>query len=131
MKLLQEFIISSNDDEIWKAYVYATILLVIPIISTILNAKYTERMAIIAMNIQTVLTSIIYKKSLKLSSSARKNCSNGEIVNLISSDVTKIFSLFASINSLWSSPILISIFSLFHLWKLELMPTVSQLVANS
>ena len=115
MKLLQEFIISSNDDEIWKAYVYATILLVIPIISTILNAKYTERMAIIGMNLQTVLTSSVYKKSLKLSSSARKNCSDGKIVNLISSDVAKITLLMTFINNLWSCPILIS-FSVYFIY---------------
>ena len=108
MKLLQKFIQSSNDEEIWKAYTYATLLLVIPMISTILNAKYTERMAIIGMKLQTVLTSIIYKKSMKLSSSARKNCSNGEIVNLISSDVAKITALTTYVNNLWSNPILIS-----------------------
>ena len=108
MKLLQKFIQSSNDEEIWKAYIYATLLLVIPMISTILNAKYTERMAIIGMKLQTVLTSIIYKKSMKLSTSARKNCSNGEIVNLISSDVAKITALTTYVNNLWSNPILIS-----------------------
>ena len=119
MKLLQKFIQSSNDEEIWKAYIYATLLLVIPMITTILNAKYTERMTIIGMKLQTVLTSIIYKKSMKLSSSARKNCSNGEIVNLISSDVAKITALMTYVNNLWSCPILISLSVYFIYTEIE------------
>ena len=83
MKLLQSFNANSNDDdqnndpELWKGYFYASLLLVVTMFTTFLNAKYVERMAMLGMKIQTTLVSAIYRKSLKLSGAARKESSTG------------------------------------------------------
>ena len=77
--------------------------------ATFLNAKYTERMALLGIQMQTTLVSTIYRKSLKLSGAARKESSTGEIVNLMSVDVTKITTLMAWVNFVWSSPIQIAL----------------------
>ena len=67
MKLLQEFVGAaidddeSNDHEIWKGYPYACLLLVTTMAATILNAKFTERMALLGMKMQTSLVSTIYR----------------------------------------------------------------------
>ena len=62
MKLLQEFDDDeSNDHEIWKGYLYACLLLVTTMAATILNAKFTERMALLGMKMQTSLVSTIYR----------------------------------------------------------------------
>ena len=67
MKLLQEFVGAaihddeSNHYEIWKGYLYACLLLVTTMAATILNAKFTERMALLGMKMQTSLVSTIYR----------------------------------------------------------------------
>ena len=115
MKLLQGFVQDSSDDdenndpEMWKGYLYAALLLVLTMVSTFLNAKFVERMALLGMKLQTTLIATIYRKSLKLSGAARKESSTGQIVNLMSVDVTKIATLMQWVNYVWSSPIQIAL----------------------
>ena len=86
MKLLQSFNEDSNDGdpnndpEVWKGYFYASLLLVVTMFTTFLNAKYVERMAMLGLKMQTTLVSSIYRKSLKLSGAARKESSSGIVI---------------------------------------------------
>ena len=66
-------------------------------------------MSLLGMKLQTTLIATIYRKSLKLSGAARKESSTGQIVNLMSVDVTKIATLMQWVNFVWSSPIQIAL----------------------
>ncbi|KIH57999.1 hypothetical protein ANCDUO_11806 [Ancylostoma duodenale] len=53
---------------------------------------------------QTVLMAAVYKKTLKLSNSARRDKSVGEIVNLMAIDVERIQMITPEIQQFWSCP---------------------------
>ncbi|ROT73105.1 putative multidrug resistance-associated protein 1 isoform X4 [Penaeus vannamei] len=64
-----------------------------------------------------VLNEVIYRKALRISSSARKESTVGEIVNLMSVDAQRFMDLTSYINMLWSAPLQIAL-ALYFLWDL-------------
>ena len=73
----------------WKGYFYGGLMLATTICQSILLSQYFARMYIVAMNVRTALIATIYRKSLRMSSTARKESTVGEIVNLMSVDVQR------------------------------------------
>ena len=73
----------------WKAYYFAGLLMATNIIISICNGQYFNKMYVISMKVRTALNSAIYRKAVKLSSTARKESTVGEIVNLMSVDVQR------------------------------------------
>lgn len=69
------------------------------------------------MNLKSALTSVIYKKSLVLSSEAADMASTGDIVNLMSVDVQRLQDLTQWSHLIWSGPfqILLCLTSLYKL----------------
>ncbi|KAH7710489.1 multidrug resistance-associated protein 1-like protein [Aphelenchoides avenae] len=59
----------------------------------------------IGIKVQTVLTGAIYKKSLRLSNTARRNRTIGEIVNLMAIDVERFQGISSYVHEYWSSPL--------------------------
>ncbi|XP_048480556.1 multidrug resistance-associated protein 1 isoform X3 [Plutella xylostella] len=100
---------------IWKGYFYAVLLLGCATVQTMLLAHYFTRMYLVGMRIRTALTSAIYRKSLRMSNSARKESTVGEIVNLMSVDAQRFVELTAYLNMIWSAPLQITL-ALYFLW---------------
>uniref|UniRef100_A0A914XXJ9 ABC transmembrane type-1 domain-containing protein n=1 Tax=Panagrolaimus superbus TaxID=310955 RepID=A0A914XXJ9_9BILA len=59
------------------------------------------------MDVQTILTNIVYQKMLKLSSAAKIKYSAGEAVNLVFTDVERISSFWYNLLDFVYSPIMI------------------------
>lgn len=55
-------------------------------------------------------------QSLVINSSARRTCTVGEIVNLVSADTQKLMDFVVYFNAVWLAPIEISL-CLFFLWQ--------------
>ncbi|XP_072401345.1 multidrug resistance-associated protein 1 isoform X11 [Diabrotica undecimpunctata] len=110
------------NQEMWKGYFYAILLFITATIQTLFLAQYFNRMFVVGMRIRTVLVSTIYRKALKISNSARKESTVGEIVNLMAVDAQKFMDLIGYLNMIWSAPLQICL-SLYFLWK-ELGPSV-------
>ncbi|KAK9886064.1 hypothetical protein WA026_014848 [Henosepilachna vigintioctopunctata] len=115
LKLLINF--AKNKEEKWKGYVYAVILFVTAIIQIIMHTQHFTRMNDIRMGIDTALVSTIYRKALKMSNSARKESTVGEIVNLMAVDAQKISGLTGFLHLVWSVPLRI-VLSLYFLWNI-------------
>ena len=73
----------------WKAYYFAGLLFATNIFISVCNGQYFNKMYVISMKLRTALNSAIYRKAVKLSSTARKESTVGEIVNLMSVDVQR------------------------------------------
>jgi len=101
----------------WKGYYYACVLFMTSIMMSILLGQYSIRMYLIGVKIRTAITSTVYRKALKISSSARKNRTVGEIVNLMAVDAQRFMDLTVYLNSLFSCPLVI-IVCLYGLWQL-------------
>ncbi|XP_026315306.1 multidrug resistance-associated protein 1 isoform X2 [Hyposmocoma kahamanoa] len=113
LKLLISF--TESKEPVWKGYLYAVALLACATVQTTLLAHYFTRMYLVGMRIRTALTSAIYRKSLRMSNSARKESTVGEIVNLMSVDAQRFLELTAYLNMIWSAPLQIAL-ALFFLW---------------
>ncbi|CAH1105174.1 unnamed protein product [Psylliodes chrysocephalus] len=111
-----------HDEPLWKGYFYAILLLVTAMVQTLFLSQYFNRMYIVGMRIRTVLVLTIYRKALKISNSARKESTVGEIVNLMAVDAQKFMDLVGYLNLIWSAPLQICL-SLYFLWQ-ELGPSV-------
>ena len=94
MKLMIDYVdtkVMLNDDnqQKWKGYFYGGLLLSATVFQSIILSQYFERMYVVAMNVRTALISTIYRKSLRMSNTAKKESTQGQIVNLMSVDVQR------------------------------------------
>ena len=72
LKLLIDHI-STEGEEPWKGYLYATLLFLLSIVNTISFSHYVVKLGEVAIQTRSALISAIFRKSLKLSSAARQN----------------------------------------------------------
>ena len=77
------------DEYAWRAFYFAGLLFATNIFISICNGQNFNKMYVIAMKVRTALNAAIYRKAVKLSSTARKESTVGEIVNLMSVDVQR------------------------------------------
>ncbi|XP_034253299.1 multidrug resistance-associated protein 1-like isoform X3 [Thrips palmi] len=114
LKLLIAFV--GGEEPLWKGLLYAFAMLLTAMIQTLFLAQYFHRMFLVGMRIRTALVSAIYRKALRMSNSARKESTVGEIVNLMSVDAQRFIDLTAYINMIWSAPLQIAL-ALYFLWE--------------
>nr|XP_034174731.1 multidrug resistance-associated protein 1 isoform X3 [Osmia lignaria] len=117
LKLLILFNEATNSEPIWKGYLYAVLLLLTAMFQTLILSQYFHRMFLVGLRVRTALIAAIYRKALRISNSARKESTIGEIVNLMSVDAQRFMDLTAYINMIWSAPLQI-ILALYFLWDI-------------
>ncbi|XP_061382567.1 multidrug resistance-associated protein 1 isoform X1 [Danaus plexippus] len=113
LKLLIGFV--DTKETVWKGYLYAVGLFACATAQTLLLSHYFTRMYLVGMRIRTALTSAVYRKSMRISNSARKETTVGEIVNLMAVDAQRFVELTAYLNMIWSAPLQIAL-ALYFLW---------------
>ena len=80
VNLLIDFV--SSSDAQWKGYLYTALIVLVTFTVTILNVQAFYREYLVGLRIRTGLISAIYRKSLRLSNSARKEMT-GECVTTL------------------------------------------------
>ncbi|XP_050728628.1 multidrug resistance-associated protein 1-like isoform X5 [Eriocheir sinensis] len=121
-KLIEFTETTREDVPQWHGYFYALVLLVASEFQSLLLSQYFRRMYLIGLRIRSAIISAVYNKALLISSSAKKESTVGEIVNLMSVDAQRFMDLMAYINMLWSAPFQIAL-ALYFLWQ-HLGPSV-------
>lgn len=71
-------------------WILVALMFVIPMVGTILAAQSNIIVAHIGVQFRNTLVDVIYRKSLRLSPSARQQSSTGQIVNMFSSDTAQL-----------------------------------------
>nr|XP_045608210.1 multidrug resistance-associated protein 1-like isoform X2 [Procambarus clarkii] len=117
LSLLIKFSESEEDEPMWHGYMYAILMLVCAQLQSLMLGQYFMRMMLVGLRIRTGVISAIYRKAMKISNSARKESTVGEIVNLMSVDAQRFMDLTTYVNMIWSAPLQISI-ALYFLWDL-------------
>lgn len=97
--------------------VYAFGLFAVACLTALLNGQYNFKAFKVGFRIRTALVSAIYRKSLRMSSSAKKDSTVGEIVNLMAVDAQRFLELTSYLHFLWSGPLVIAL-SLYFLYDL-------------
>lgn len=104
-----------SDEETWKGILYAVMILIIAMIQTVLFQQHWYLAALTSMKTRTALFAEIYRKSLKMSVTSRKEKTIGEIVNLMAVDVQTFQQVPGEAHYLLLAPLEIVI-SVYFLW---------------
>lgn len=96
-----------NQTEMTKdeAYIYAALLIFVILLKVLLTHTYLLQTLQLSMKIRVATCSLIYRKALKLSKSALAETTIGQMVNLLSNDVSRFNSATQHVNYLWISPL--------------------------
>ncbi|KRT83567.1 ABC transporter ATP-binding protein [Oryctes borbonicus] len=86
---------------IHDAYRYSVLITLILFLQPLFNHTYYMRMIETAQQIRIGLCSLVYRKSLKLSTSSLIEITNGKIVTIISKDVMLFETMLQFINEVW------------------------------
>ena len=96
---------------------FLTILLFLSSFSqSLIMQHYYFRMYLVGGRIRTALVNMVYKKSLRLSTTSRKAASAGEMTNLIAVNAQLFITIIPFLNMIWSSPLQI-ILCIYMLWR--------------
>ena len=121
MKRLIEFV-GNSDEPDWKGYSLAVLLLLCVTLKTLLFNQYKKSMTMQGLKIRSSLISAVYRKILSISQSTKKDISVGEVVNIVSTDISKFDELLIYMPMLWASPFAISV-SIYFIYQ-EIGPAI-------
>ncbi|KAF8364170.1 hypothetical protein PRIPAC_91093 [Pristionchus pacificus] len=104
--LLNELITFVSDAEapFWQGLSYAILMFVVSESRSIILNQYNSIMMRMGMKLQTALTAAVYRKTLRLSASARRKKTVGEIINHMAIDIEIFQNLTPQVQMYWSTP---------------------------
>jgi len=100
----------------WHGWIMVAAFFLVAFLLAIFNSVYFKATFVVGFRIRTALISAIYRKSLRISSEAKKDTTVGEIVNLMSVDAQRFFELISYVHVLWSGPMIIGI-AIYLIWQ--------------
>uniref|UniRef100_A0A9J7YYP2 ABC-type glutathione-S-conjugate transporter n=1 Tax=Cyprinus carpio carpio TaxID=630221 RepID=A0A9J7YYP2_CYPCA len=108
--------VRDEDAPLWKGYVFAFLMVLLSCLQSLFNHQYMYRCFTVGMRVKTAVMGLVYRKSLVINSAARRTCTVGEIVNLVSADTQKLMDFVVYFNAVWVAPIEIAL-CFFFLWQ--------------
>ena len=95
-------------------WVYAGLLLVVPLITTFVNSIVQMMMTKIAISLKCMASEAIYRKALRLTSTAKGDISTGQLVNIMSTDTNVLLQFVMAVNIIAMIPVMVFSFYLLH-----------------
>ncbi|XP_066253825.1 multidrug resistance-associated protein 1-like isoform X2 [Euwallacea similis] len=114
LRLLIAFV--SSDESRWKGFMYAGAMFVFGLLQSVIHNIHFFNLFYFGLRTRTSLISCIYRKALRISNSARKNKTVGEIVNLMASDAERFQEFAIHLPLTWSAPLEITL-AIYFLWQ--------------
>ncbi|XP_046836014.1 ATP-binding cassette sub-family C member 4 [Vespa crabro] len=99
-----------------EAYMYATAVVIMITLTTIISHHINLGQMEIGMRMRIACSSLVYKKILRLSQGTTENTTSGQIINLLSNDVSRFDQLFTLLHYIWIMPIQGALIS-FLIWE--------------
>ncbi|XP_067274892.1 multidrug resistance-associated protein 1 isoform X2 [Pseudorasbora parva] len=115
LSLLLGFV-RDEDAPLWKGYLFAFLMFLLSCLQSLFNHQYMYTCFTVGMRVKTAVMGLVYRKSLVINNAARRTCTVGEIVNLVSADTQKLMDFVVYFNAVWVAPIEI-VLCLFFLWQ--------------
>uniref|UniRef100_A0A0K8REL7 Putative multidrug resistance-associated protein/mitoxantrone resistance protein abc superfamily n=1 Tax=Ixodes ricinus TaxID=34613 RepID=A0A0K8REL7_IXORI len=100
----------------WDGYAYALAYAFSQLVGGFLSAHHDYIIALGAYKVQSALTSALYRKVLRISSSSRHRYTSGEIMNMVSVDVEQVGHLILLCHNSWDVLLRI-VLTLVLLWQ--------------
>uniref|UniRef100_A0A8C5QW21 Uncharacterized protein n=1 Tax=Leptobrachium leishanense TaxID=445787 RepID=A0A8C5QW21_9ANUR len=116
----------------WQGFLVAVLLFVCPCAQSLFLHQHDYLCYVVGMKLRSAIVGSVYKKALVISSAGRKNCSTGEIINLISSDIQKLMDLATCLNYVWSAPftIIVAMYFLYQTLGVAVFAGVAVFILN-
>ena len=95
-----------------KFWIYAVILLLVPVIIALMASTCMMMLVRIAVCMKSMVSEAIYRKALRLSSVSKGTTSTGQLVNIMSSDTNSLMMFTIMMTVVVSIPLLV-LFSLY------------------
>ncbi len=96
--------LESEDEEEWKGYFYAVLLLATNFTARFVFQQYIWILVKVAIRVRSSLISSVLRKTLRLSNKARQRFTTGEITNFVSVDSQRIMDTISYMANLWGAP---------------------------
>lgn len=104
--LLLNYFSPTSDTTREAAFCYAALLVSLSAISAITINQFVLGSFANGMKVRVATCSLMYRKSLKLSTTALGNTSVGKVVNLLSNDVSRFDIVSVFLHSMWMAPLI-------------------------
>ncbi|KAI3460999.1 hypothetical protein Pfo_017662 [Paulownia fortunei] len=112
-----------------EGYILAAIFFSAKLVETLTTRQWYLGVDILGMHVRSALTAMVYRKGLRLSSSARQNHTSGEIINYMAVDVQRVGDYSWYLHDIWMLPLQI-ILALAILYKNVGIASVATLIAT-
>ncbi|KAL0419704.1 UNVERIFIED_CONTAM: ABC transporter C family member 5 [Sesamum radiatum] len=112
-----------------EGYILAGVFFSAKLVETLTTRQWYLGVDILGMHVRSALTAMVYRKGLKLSSSARQSHTSGEVVNYMAVDVQRVGDYSWYLHDIWMLPLQI-ILALAILYKNVGIASVATLVAT-
>ncbi|KAH6771309.1 multidrug resistance-associated protein 5 [Perilla frutescens var. hirtella] len=112
-----------------EGYILAGIFFTAKLVETLTTRQWYLGVDILGMHVRSALTAMVYRKGLKLSSSARQSHTSGEIVNYMAVDVQRVGDYSWYLHDIWMLPLQI-LLALAILYKNVGIASVATLIAT-
>ncbi|KAJ1988194.1 hypothetical protein H4R33_002526 [Dimargaris cristalligena] len=116
--------LAERDQREWYGYVMMATLFCVQQLSTIIYQAHFHLCMTAGYGTRAALVMAIYRKALRLSGKARQKYTQGAIVNLMSTDCSRLDIVAGFLNLIWVTPIIILVALGLLLWKLGLAALV-------
>jgi len=104
----------NDDSPIWRGYMLVVILFVVHFLQTaIVLSHVIMKLYVLGMDLRTLCNALVYRKSLRLSTSARQELGVGKIMTLMSADAENFPRTMLFMHALWVNPLFIIIIIYF------------------
>ena len=112
-----------------EGYILTGIFFVAKLVETLTTRQWYLGVDILGMHVRSALTAMVYKKGLRLSSSAKQSHTSGEIVNYMAVDVQRVGDYSWYLHDMWMLPLQI-VLALVILYKNVGIAFVATLIAT-
>ncbi|XP_076945337.1 ABC transporter C family member 5-like [Bidens hawaiensis] len=112
-----------------EGYILAGVFFVAKLIETLTTRQWYLGVDILGMHVRSALTAMVYRKGLRLSSSARQSHTSGEIVNYMAVDVQRVGDYAWYLHDIWMLPMQI-VLALAILYKSVGLACIATLFAT-
>ncbi|CAF3803663.1 unnamed protein product [Adineta steineri] len=118
--------LSDSTAPLWLGIFFAVLLGACTFCQTLFLQSYFHRQFTVGLRFRSAITGLVYRKSLRLSNSAKQATTTGEIVNIMSIDASRFGDITSYLHVLWSGPfqICLALGLLYRQMQLAIVPGV-------
>lgn len=113
----------------YEGYILAGTFFAAKLVETLTTRQWYLGVDILGMHVRSALTAMVYRKGLRLSSSAKQSHTSGEIVNYMAVDVQRVGDYSWYLHDMWILPLQI-ILALAILYKNVGLASIATLIAT-